>query len=374
MPVFPETASLEQAGGARPTGKRWNILFSSTRQWNCGDEFILFGARRLLAALGIDYNALLYNRHPSINPQRYIRPHRWSRSVPAPNLDNSFFLDDPSLVDYVVFAGSPEWFDGPRIRPLLRFIVDNGKRCCFLGVGVYKVREINSLLQQVLTEHCDLITARDPLCYEMVKHLPHAYYEVCPALFAAPASRPRRRLERLAYVIQAGATRGHDVAAPVREQCMQQLAALQRRFEVTCIAHYMDDLRMARQMNAEVLYSAYSEDYLELYDRFDAVISTRIHGCGLASSLGIPNALVPHDGRSQTASLFGSHLLSPGADWEAWLRTLDVAEASAALQARRAERWERYLELLGRHLSLVQQGSLPQLAGSGRGDAVGGRS
>ena len=42
------------------------ILFSSTRGWNPGDQFILMGIRRLLDALGIDYVPILYNRHPAL--------------------------------------------------------------------------------------------------------------------------------------------------------------------------------------------------------------------------------------------------------------------------------------------------------------------
>jgi hypothetical protein len=66
------------------------------------------------------------------------------------------------------------------------------------------------------------------------------------------------------------------------------------------------ELKLARARGKDVLYSAYAEDYAGLFDRFDVVLSTRIHGCGIASSLGIPNVLIPHDGRSQTALKFGS--------------------------------------------------------------------
>lgn len=42
-----------------------NIMFSSTRQWNCGDEFILFGVMNIFdRLLGKDsYNPILYNRN-----------------------------------------------------------------------------------------------------------------------------------------------------------------------------------------------------------------------------------------------------------------------------------------------------------------------
>lgn len=69
-----------------------------------------------------------------------------------PHLDNSFVLDETRLVDYVVFAGSPEWFGGPRINPLLQYIWDKNLRCAFLGVGVHRRHEFNDLLKKVLSD------------------------------------------------------------------------------------------------------------------------------------------------------------------------------------------------------------------------------
>ncbi|MEJ7712218.1 MAG: hypothetical protein WKF84_20740 [Pyrinomonadaceae bacterium] len=63
-----------------------NILFSTTRQWNSGDEFILFGVRQLLHDLGLQYNAIIYNRHPSITPRRSKSKSLWGGGAPAPHL------------------------------------------------------------------------------------------------------------------------------------------------------------------------------------------------------------------------------------------------------------------------------------------------
>jgi hypothetical protein len=337
--------------------KRLNILFSTTRQWNCGDEFILFGTRRLLDGVGINYNAIIYNRHPSISPSPHTLRKRWSRSEPLPNLDNSFFLDEPGVIDYVVFAGSPEWFGGPRVDPLLRFIVDNKIRCAFLGVGVHRPRQLSELLQTVLREHCDLITARDPVCYELVKDYPHAFYEVCPALFAAPKARQRTSIKSVGVVIQAGNTKHHSVPGRVLEGCLNQFAKLERVFPTSYIAHYIDDLKMGRALGKDVLYSGYSEDYAALFDRFDVILSTRVHGCGIASSLGIPNALIPHDGRYLTAQKFKSHIAGPGSDLLDWVKGIDVERLSSELIEYRSLCEHAYRELLTGHLSFLRSSS-----------------
>src|SRR3954462_11648347 len=103
-----------------------NVLFSATRQWNPGDEFILFGSVNALRSAGLDVNPILFNRNPQI---RRMRPlFRWMRQLDdamfggraLPFLDNSFKnTTDASIVDLVVFAGSPEW-RGRRLAPLYR--------------------------------------------------------------------------------------------------------------------------------------------------------------------------------------------------------------------------------------------------------------
>ncbi len=171
--------------------QRSNILFSTTRQWNCGDEFIRFGIRNLLESLGAEYNPVIYNRHPSITPQKYNRKHPWSFRKLNPHRDNSFILDDPKAIDYVILAGSPEWAWGQRSSNLHRFILDNKLRCAFLGVGIGNPQAFGPHLKQVLLERTDLIVARDPNCYELIKEYPNSYFDVCPAIFSARKPRPR---------------------------------------------------------------------------------------------------------------------------------------------------------------------------------------
>lgn len=336
--------------------KPLNILFSTTRQWNCGDEFILFGVRRLLNALDTPYNAIIYNRHPSITPRQIKSKSIWGRKTYVTHLDNSFILDEARLIDYVIFAGSPEWFGGPRINPLLKYILDKNLRCAFLGVGVHRQREFSDVLKKVLTERCDLITARDPVCYDSIKEYPNSYYEVCPALFSAPYNRLRTSIKKIGVVLQAGKSEQivlQTVPENIIRGCHDQISRLEKEVPVTFIAHHINDLKFLEKAGKDALYSGYAEDYCRMFDRFDVILSTRVHGCGMASSLGIPNALIPHDGRYQTALKFKSFIVQPGTDFVEWAKSLDVQAVSAELIAYRAAREQAYRELLLKHLSIL---------------------
>ena len=56
--------------------------------------------------------------------------------------------------------------------------------------------------------------------------------------------------------------------------------------------------------NIDILYSYDSKDYIKIYKNFDLVISPRVHGCGISSSLGIPSFIIKHDDRGDTADGF----------------------------------------------------------------------
>jgi len=75
-----------------------NILVSSTRQWNPGDEFIFFGVQNLLkeALKGQRINWILYDRNPDLFIDGFNNPvHKekiWG---------NSFHHEDQQLVRFI---------------------------------------------------------------------------------------------------------------------------------------------------------------------------------------------------------------------------------------------------------------------------------
>ena len=47
-------------------GMNTTIIYSATRQWNPGDEFILFGVRRIFDTVVGKHNVVMYNRNPYV--------------------------------------------------------------------------------------------------------------------------------------------------------------------------------------------------------------------------------------------------------------------------------------------------------------------
>jgi hypothetical protein len=70
-----------------------NIVFSTTRQWNPGDEFILAGVRRIFARVGLNYNAIIFNRNPD------VRSCFQDRQLFKTSHINNDFVNDISLID-----------------------------------------------------------------------------------------------------------------------------------------------------------------------------------------------------------------------------------------------------------------------------------
>lgn len=331
-----------------------NILFSTTRQWNPGDEFILHGIRRLFSKLQFEYNPVIYNRHPSITPQRHTLKHRWSKPHTVPHFDNSFMLDQTGFIDYVIFAGTPEWYGGKRMDDLHQFIVDNKVRCSFIGVGIPKTPVFSDNLLYIFKNLTDLFIARDPNCYEAVKAHLKASYLPCPALFSAPSNRKRNNLDKIGIVIQDTRTKNHSIPDKLADQLMKEFEILEKKYQVRYIAHYIDDIKFASSINKDAVYSAFSEDYAAIFDQYDYVISTRVHGCGIASSLGIPNLLIPHDGRYSTAVKFLSSIYKENIPLLEQIQNINISEESEKLITHRTKSESEYLDLFRSNLSILK--------------------
>lgn len=103
------------------------ICYNTTRQWNCGDEFILFGIKRIFDKVLGEHNSIIYNRNPDIRPANGYDIFYRNEKLPM-NYDeygdiqkngalyrygfhdNSIkFNSDLHYVDLAVFAGTPEW-------------------------------------------------------------------------------------------------------------------------------------------------------------------------------------------------------------------------------------------------------------------------
>jgi len=308
------------------TAPRPNVLFSSTSQWNVGDEFILRGILQACADAGIALNPVLYNRNPAVStPWRPVLA--WPPAPVVPP-ENSAQLTDGDPVDYVIFAGTPEWAGGPRSDRLLRFIRQRRLRCAFLGVGLGAAQALEGDAAHVLRDHADVFVARDTFAFEAARpHLP-AHRQSCPAILCCPHGRARTTVRRIGVVLQAAQTLWQSVPVAVRDYLVDQFRLLAAHYEVHALAHYLDDLSLARSLGLPCRYSFRSEDYPALYEDCDLVVTARVHGAGLAASLGIPAILVSHDGRAETGRGFGAEIVAAGTPLLPLVRQTDWAARS----------------------------------------------
>lgn len=304
------------------------------------------------------HNRLLYNRHPMITPNRRLKKVLFRRCWHS---DNSFYLDDPGAVDYLVIAGSPEWRIGSRMEDLFRFVLANRVPCAFIAVGAgsggaFSIDDrAHGLLRRVLDDHCELVTVRDEAALEALRaHNPQLL--PCTALFSSRTERLRTEAGAVGLVFQNCTQRFNSVRPEVHSYLVTQYRRImEKRSGCRVICHTCEDFLAARRAfpGADIRYSAFAEDLEEILDPCSLVIGPRVHGAGLAASMGIPGILVRHSARGLTGWGFLSVPAEPGDDLNALMERIDIpAESSKLLEWKRV--WmDRTLTLLRERTSLV---------------------
>ena len=303
--------------------KKKNILFSTTRQWNPGDEFILLGCMNLLQEI-TDFNPIIYNKNPQI---RYVIG--WKRKLinklfksifrfPLFSLfyDNSIKPESRGeWIDLVVFAGSPSWYGEPS-RDLYDLIIKYKLPTIFLGIGLGEDIGIQRLKHYELEvlKNALAITVRDQKAYSLLKDY-HPIFKPCPALYSSKETRAIKQAKRigLIYATHIGPkdNRVSENVSSYISRLYQDLSQIDQ-FEFEIICHYIDEMAEAKRefKDLEIHYSFDSKDYLSIYQGFDFIIGSRVHGLGIAASMGIPGVMISHDVRSDTVKGFLSQIIS----------------------------------------------------------------
>lgn len=353
------------------TRHRRTLLFSTTRSWNPGDDFILFGLRRLIEQVIGPFNALVYNRHPDLHAGRRLAGRKGRFNTPAGNFvfdigellgphvgryDNSWRPDQGlDHLDAVIFAGTPEWA-GIMLEPLTASLATHAVPVAYLGLGGVEehigrsAANLPAADQSVLAR-AGLITVRDQLAERLLAPFGPVRLP-CPALFAVPHARPRSTLRRIALCTQR--PEGPQPVPPaIFEYTRSLFECLAAAFDCALVAHYANEVPFLQAQfgrRLPVLYAYDPADYIDLYDGFDLTVTTRVHGAGLCASLGVPSVIIRHSARSGTAEGFlsmqlaeGSH---PAAETAAMVASLDIAARSNALIAHRTTVEARWLALL----------------------------
>lgn len=354
-----------------------NIVFSTTRQWNPGDEVILLGVLNLFRSIGQNFNTIIFNRNPDINP-----PNGWRnplrnlsqtsnpiRDFLAPWLrighhDNSWKpTTESELCSLFVFAGTPEW-SGRRLTKMYQMLERHAIPTAYLGIGSGAGRSLDAMhpILSRTVRRALLISARDSYTQEMLSSVGSVQLP-CPALFAAKPGEERvvNRLERVGLIYASDRGMKWQSISPVAYQYMSALYkgianGIGREAEVEIVCHYIDEIAEARRVfpNSAVRYEYDAARYLDIYRSYDLVIGPRVHGIGAAASVGVPGILVGHDGRADTAAGFQARILSASCKPEMLHASLDevaetaatLAERATALRHHKTEMWNRYRAFL----------------------------
>jgi len=331
-----------------------NILFSTTRQWNPGDEFIHRGILNLLRGSGLRFNSIAWNRHPSIRPGNTL-------------LDNSYdeLRHDPRSLDYVVFAGTPEW-RGPRTDLLYRMIADNRLRCALIGIGGHGAPAgFTPSESAVLENQTDLITCRDRSTWsELSAKLSSTPVELlpCPSVFHATDPRQRQALARVGVIYQTVHTQWQTVTRQARDVLIEIIQRLSRQIETVVICNYIDEWSEASSIfgHDRVWYSHDSRDYEAAFLDIDCLVAARVHGCLGAIGTGAPAILIDWEtdmrrqGIADEIPVLEKGATDNPASVVETVLGLDAAARSAEVLEWRQQQWQRYQPVL-RHLSILNR-------------------
>jgi polysaccharide pyruvyl transferase WcaK-like protein len=346
-----------------------NIIFATTRQWNPGDEIILFGCMNALRDAGLEFNPVIFNRNPSVRHRgksRHLHQLKIMGREWNPFLDNSVKDDmDLSFADMVVFAGSPEW-RGQRLASLYRGILEHNLPAVFLGLGTNRpfslTAEHFTADEMAVLKQARLITCRDALTAQSLAPLP-VHRLPCPALLSCTdVQETRSQIRRVALMFGSDRAAKNNNVSPATYRYLESLYhALMRRYgtqwTIELVAHYIDELPHAAQAfpGTPVRYSYDARDYAAIYGQYDLVIGHRVHGIGVAASQGIPGICVSHDTRGDTVRGFGAQIITTKTPLEEVFALVDQMTGSLndhmqRLIAHRQATAQQYRQLLTSNL------------------------
>ena len=273
-----------------------NILLSSTRQWNCGDEFIAIGVKNILKNLKPFKNAnfYIYNRAPDLHYLRHSKfPYKGENlnlSSIANNIllpiNNSWSSDhDIEFFDYVIFAGTPEW-QGFMVSPITESLLNAKKKpiIFYLGIGMFehlKDKSFDDLfdIDKRILNLAKLITVRDSDTKKLLEPVKAKLFP-CPAIFSSENHTKRTKLKKIAFSSQS-LTGYQPIDKTTYQYSRKLLDMLSKNYDVSIVGHYVNDIYAWKDLGFPVLYSYDSNDYFDIYNNFDLTITTRVHGAGI---------------------------------------------------------------------------------------------
>ena len=241
-----------------------NILISTTRQRNPGDEFIMMGSLNIMKELyGNIINPIIFNRNPDIrgganfrnSTRNYKFSYKWDKSTfkgkgglhelfRIGHYDNSWKDDmNVSNIDLAVFAGSPEWY-GKRLKAMYQAIEKGDIPTIFLGLGAgdsIDFAKSDAIVDRVLTM-AKVIMTRDKQTEKMLKKY-GAMYMPCPALLAAPSNKIVKEVKKIGLIYATHETlKGNNVSKSMHDYIIDLYKELNKIYDVELVCHYIDEI------------------------------------------------------------------------------------------------------------------------------------
>lgn len=286
-----------------------NIVISSTRQWNHGDEFIRDGVINLIEGLvGSEHNYLLWNRNPDLFVDGYQNDH-----LKTDFYTNSASKGDLVGIDMVVFAGTPEWLGGP-VRDLMDFLYQDPEiPALFIGIGAGRTLDYLSAEDQAVLrrESTCIICRSENLDVEInsLLGIKKAIALACPALFVS-RDMAQSQASKSAIIMQIDEDVNHSIATDLVDEFLALPQLHDKTVDIICF--YISEYRYMMKHQINCRYSFEARDYLGWLKGYRYVISTRLHGAIAALSTGTPAVLVASEDNRRirtTQKLFGDEIL-----------------------------------------------------------------
>lgn len=310
-----------------------NICLSSTVNWNPGDEFIRYGVRNLLEKLiGNRHNYFIWNR----NPDFFYKA--WADDRVKENfLSNSCSRQDLSYMDLFVFAGTPEWFGNPT-APLYKEIERRHVPSLFLGLGAGRdPKHLNKTEKKVLNADTSFVSNRSNTLAEELNQedVKGVHTLPCPAVLCVKGTEyaPRQKTGKIGFLLQTTEVSCQNSKISFAQEFFNLLP--NPNYEL--LASYIAETRVAAQKSIKARFSFEPQDYFAIYQDYDFLITTRLHGALSALSAGIPAILVtePTNERVQTAAVLYKEVLPVADSVGGALEILKAYQSDAVYEAHR---------------------------------------
>lgn len=240
-----------------------NILVSTTRDWNVGDNIIWLGVKKLIDEVLPGSNYFFYNRNPDLFDH-------WSDTSERVLMGN-YLTHVPDFIDLVVMAGTPEFYD-VKMKPFYSTVGERPIWAIGIAWGVEHLKPNEHELSFMKRDNFKAIVRSDVSRQIMPKEpivLP------CPALLSG------------------------DVSVKTKESCFIGDIAYNKHEQSDIYCYHIHEFEKAIGFSPK--YFTEPGELLSIVSQYETVYTSRLHAGFAAISTGSKVVFEKIDFRIQTA-------------------------------------------------------------------------